>query len=174
MSPDGLHQVRHDWRRGSARLESARQQVARHKKSTWRPRNEVAHRSRPPSGFSNHPPDFDHLTPRPNFQNMNAPKARLKLVAPTSVNRTVPRRPKNKDLRTREHLTEKEVDRLIKAVRDNRYGHRDATMVLIAFRHGLRASELCDLRWDQLDFGQAVLHVRRAKNGTPSTHPTGP
>ena len=101
-------------------------------------------------------------------------KARLKLVAPTSVNRTVPRRPKNKDLRTREHLTEKEVDRLIKAVRDNRYGHRDATMVLIAFRHGLRASELCDLRWDQVDFAQAVLHVRRAKNGTPSTHPTGP
>jgi integrase len=44
-------------------------------------------------------------------------------------------------------------------------------MVLIAFRHGLRASELCDLRWDQIDFAQAVLHVRRAKNGTPSTHP---
>ena len=98
-------------------------------------------------------------------------KARLKLVAPTSVNRTVPRRPKNKALRTREHLTEKEVERLIKAVGDNRHGHRDATMVLIAFRHGLRASELCDLRWDQVDFTQAVLHVRRAKNGTPSTHP---
>jgi type 1 fimbriae regulatory protein FimB/type 1 fimbriae regulatory protein FimE len=44
-------------------------------------------------------------------------------------------------------------------------------MVLIAFRHGLRASELCDLRWDQVDFARAVLHVRRAKNGTPSTHP---
>jgi type 1 fimbriae regulatory protein FimB/type 1 fimbriae regulatory protein FimE len=81
-------------------------------------------------------------------------KGRLKLVAPTSVNRTVPRRPKNKDLRTREHLTEKEVERLIKAVGDNRYGHRDGTMVLIAFRHGLRASELCDLRWDQVDFAQ--------------------
>ena len=75
------------------------------------------------------------------------PKARLKLVAPKSVNRTVPLRLKNKELRTREHLTEKEVERLIKAVGDNRHGHRDATMVLIAFRHGLRASELCDLRW---------------------------
>ena len=44
-------------------------------------------------------------------------------------------------------------------------------MLLMAFRHGLRASELCDLRWDQVDFNGAVLHVRRAKNGTPSTHP---
>jgi integrase len=52
----------------------------------------------------------------------------------------------------------------------NRHGHRDATMILIAFRH-LRASELCYLRWDQVEFGAAVLHVRRVKNGTPSTHP---
>ena len=44
-------------------------------------------------------------------------------------------------------------------------------MILIAFRHGLRSSELCDLRWDQVEFGAAVLHVRRVKNGTPSTHP---
>jgi integrase len=99
------------------------------------------------------------------------PKARLKLVAPASVNRTVPRRLPNKALRTREHLTEKEVERLIKAASDNRNGHRDATMLLMAFRHGLRASELCDLRWDQIDFNRGVLHVRRAKNGTPSTHP---
>ena len=57
------------------------------------------------------------------------------------------------------------------AARRNRYGHRDATMVLIAFRHGLRASEACDLRWDQVDFNRAVMHVRRAKQGTPSVHP---
>jgi type 1 fimbriae regulatory protein FimB/type 1 fimbriae regulatory protein FimE len=44
-------------------------------------------------------------------------------------------------------------------------------MLLVAYRHGLRASELCDLRWDQVDFNGAVLHVRRVKNGTPSTHP---
>src|SRR5277367_2670065 len=41
----------------------------------------------------------------------------------------------------------------------------------MAFRHGLRAAEVCDLRWDQVDFNGAVLHVRRVKNGTPSTHP---
>jgi type 1 fimbriae regulatory protein FimB/type 1 fimbriae regulatory protein FimE len=44
-------------------------------------------------------------------------------------------------------------------------------MILLAFRHGLRAAGLCDLRWDQVDFNAAVLHVRRVKNGTPSTHP---
>jgi integrase len=78
---------------------------------------------------------------------------------------------RRKSLRTREHLTEKEVERLIKAAADNRNGHRDATMLLMAFRHGLRASEVCSLRWNQVDFNGAVLHVRRAKNGTPSTHP---
>jgi integrase len=99
-------------------------------------------------------------------------KSHLKLVTPASVNRTVtPLRRKNRDLRTREHLDRKEVEKLIKAAGDNRHGHRDSTMLLIAFRHGLRASELVDLRWDQVDFSGAVLHVRRVKNGTSSTHP---
>ena len=44
-------------------------------------------------------------------------------------------------------------------------------MILVAFRHGLRASEVCDLRWNQIDFDAAILHVRLIKNGTPSTHP---
>ena len=44
-------------------------------------------------------------------------------------------------------------------------------MILVAFRHGLRSSELVDLRWDQIDFTHEVLHVRRAKKGTPATHP---
>jgi hypothetical protein len=69
-------------------------------------------------------------------------KAHLKLVAPTTVKRTVaPRRPPNRDLRTREHLTEAEVERLMDAAKGNRYGNRDATMVLVAYRHGLRASD---------------------------------
>jgi integrase len=99
-------------------------------------------------------------------------KSHLQLVTPTEVLRTVPpKRQKNAALRTREHLTIDEVEALIEATRGNRYGHRDATMVLLAFRHGLRSSEVCDLRWDQVDFNGAVLHVRRVKNGTPSTHP---
>src|SRR6478735_12842498 len=89
-------------------------------------------------------------------------KSKLRLVSPAIVNRTVtPRRRPNAELRTREHLTDIEVGKLIKAAGKNRWGHRDATMILVAYRHGLRASELVDLRWDQVDFNQATLHVRR-------------
>ena len=96
----------------------------------------------------------------------------LKLVSPATVNRTVrPKRPPNRTLRTREYLTEAEVERLMTAARKNRWGHRDATMLLVAYRHGLRVSELVDLRWEQVDFGTATLHVRRVKQGTPSSHP---
>jgi type 1 fimbriae regulatory protein FimB/type 1 fimbriae regulatory protein FimE len=99
-------------------------------------------------------------------------KPHLKLVTPAIENRTVtPTRRPNKELRTREYLTEAEVERLIDAVKANRWGHRDGCMILLAFRHGLRAAELVDLRWDQVDFASAVLHVRRVKSGTPSTHP---
>ena len=96
----------------------------------------------------------------------------LRLVEPSNVNRSVPVRPANAELRSREYLTEAEVEKLIKAARDGRYGHRDATLILIAFRHGLRATEICDLEWSQVEFGRsASLHVRRAKNGKPSVHP---
>jgi len=99
-------------------------------------------------------------------------ESRLKLVTPNTAKRTVtPKRRRNGDLRTREYLTETEVERLMKAATDNRHGHRDATMILVAYRHGLRVSELVDLRWDQVDFRTATLHVRRVKQGTPSTHP---
>ncbi len=99
-------------------------------------------------------------------------KSHLKLVTPAIVNRTVtPKRVRNADLRTREYLTEAEVERLMEAAKGNRWGHRDAAIILVAYRHGLRASELVDLRWDQVDFGTATLHVRRVKQGTPSTHP---
>jgi site-specific recombinase XerD len=87
--------------------------------------------------------------------------------------RQTPLRKRNAELRTREHLTEREVEKLVEAARGNRNGHRDATMILVAYRHRLRASELCDLRWDQVSFSGAVLHVRRRKAGTPSTHPLG-
>ncbi len=83
----------------------------------------------------------------------------------------LPRRRPNAELRTREHLTPQEVEQLIAAARGNRHGHRDATMILVAYRHGLRVSELVDLRWEQVDFKASNLHVRRVKKGTPSTHP---
>lgn len=100
-------------------------------------------------------------------------KSHLKLVAPNTENRTVatPLRRPNAELRTREYLTDAEVESLTEAAKGNRYGHRDATMILMAYRHGFRAIELVDLRWDQIDFTSATLAVRRAKRGTPSTHP---
>jgi integrase len=76
-------------------------------------------------------------------------KPNLKLIAPGTENRTdMPRRQRNSKLRTREYLTEHEIEELMAAARQNRYGHRDATMMLICFRHGLRASEVVDLRWN--------------------------
>lgn len=99
--------------------------------------------------------------------------AHLRLIEPCHENRTVAVRPVNASLRPREYLTPDEVEKLSAAARRHgRYGHRDATLILIAYRHGLRASEVCDLEWSQVEWGRAAtLHVRRAKNGKPSAHP---
>jgi integrase len=95
----------------------------------------------------------------------------LAMVAPSTVNCTVAVRRPNAELRTREHLTTDEVEKLIECASGNRQGQRDGLMTLLAFRHGLRAAEVCDLRWEQIDFATATLHVRRIKHGTPATHP---
>jgi type 1 fimbriae regulatory protein FimB/type 1 fimbriae regulatory protein FimE len=71
----------------------------------------------------------------------------------------------------RKYLTAAELERLIKAVKQSRYGQRDATAVLLAFRHGLRVSELCSLTWAQVDFTTARLTVVGAKNGQGAPHP---
>lgn len=63
------------------------------------------------------------------------------------------------------------VESLMDAMKENRNGHRDATMILIAYRHGLKVSELCSLQWNQIDFESAAIHIRRVKRGTPATHP---
>src|SRR5260370_5301064 len=85
-------------------------------------------------------------------------------AAPTIVNSTVER--------TREYLTGSEVEALMAAARkSSRYGHRDATIILIAYRHGLRASEVCDLQCHQVELAAGRLHVRRSKRGTSSVHP---
>ena len=85
--------------------------------------------------------------------------------------RRPPKRQPNAETRAREYLTDAEVGKLIKAAGDNRNGHRDATMVLLAYRHGFRPVELVGLRWDAVDFGHGQMHVSRAKNGSPSVHP---
>ena len=93
--------------------------------------------------------------------------------SPNTLNGKVPPpRRKNKDLRSREHLTPDEVEQLMTSAKSlGRHGHRDATLILIAYRHGLRVSELVALRWDMVDLKQGLLHVSRLKNGVASTHP---
>jgi integrase len=99
-------------------------------------------------------------------------KARLRLVAPATEKRTVtPIRRPNAELRPREHLTEREVNKLIETAKGNRWGQRDSTIILIAFRHGLRASELCELQWSDVKFESGTLLLRRAKGGATATHP---
>ena len=83
-----------------------------------------------------------------------------------------PKKLKNETYRTREFLTEQEINQLRTAARRHgRHGHRDDTLILMMFRHGLRVSEVIALRWEQVDLKQGLLHVRRLKQGIPATHP---
>jgi integrase len=89
-------------------------------------------------------------------------KSASKKRTPSIVNLTV----------KRHYLTQREIERLMDGARKlGRYGHRDATMILVAYRHGLRASEVCDLQWQQIELSEGHLHVHRVKNGIPSVHP---
>jgi type 1 fimbriae regulatory protein FimB/type 1 fimbriae regulatory protein FimE len=79
-------------------------------------------------------------------------------------------RGKNEDYRTREYLTEAEVEQLLEAAGKSRNPTRDRLLILLAFRHALRVSELVDVKVEQLDLKAATIHIRRAKNGTPGIH----
>jgi integrase len=93
-------------------------------------------------------------------------------ASPAIANDTVRRgRKVNSHYRPREHLTVAEVEKLIAAARGNRNGQRDAAMILMTFRHGLRASELTELQWSDVQFDSGTIYIRRAKGGTPATHP---
>jgi type 1 fimbriae regulatory protein FimB len=71
----------------------------------------------------------------------------------------------------RKHLTGREVERLIEATRDSRNEARDRCLLLLMFRHGLRVSEACRLKLDQVDIESRVLHVARLKSGLSTTQP---
>ena len=69
-------------------------------------------------------------------------------------------KPTNKSRRSREYLTEVEINKIISAARNiGRHGNRDAAMILLAFRHGLRVSELISLRWQQVDLKSGLLQI---------------
>jgi integrase len=87
-----------------------------------------------------------------------------------SILPTVPRRRKNTEYRQREYLTEAEIEKLLTTAGKSRNPVRDRLLVLLAYRHALRVSELVDLRGDQFDLKAAQVHIKRAKNGIPSIH----
>jgi type 1 fimbriae regulatory protein FimB/type 1 fimbriae regulatory protein FimE len=70
----------------------------------------------------------------------------------------------------REHLTEDEVNRLLAALKSNRHGQRDWLIGLLIYRHGLRVSEACDLRWDDINLAKRTIQVRRLKGRDDSAH----
>jgi len=111
---------------------------------------------------------------------MESPMSNVVALKPTRHHRpitvngnvTLPRRSKNADRRSREYLKPDEVDALMRAAASlGRHSHRDQTLILLAYRHGLRVSELVSLRWDLIDLKAGHIHVNRAKSGTPSVHP---
>src|ERR1041384_113934 len=101
--------------------------------------------------------------------------AALRLVEPATQNAVngtkPPSRMRNADRRPREHLSRDEVMVLIKVARANRQGARDAAAIWIAFNHGLRVSELCDLRWNDIAWSERRMMVRRLKGSQSGEHP---
>ena len=83
-------------------------------------------------------------------------------------------RPTNRAVRPREYLTPPEVARVIAAASGGALGHRDATMILLAYRHGFRASEVCRLQWASIDLDARTIQVNRIKGSASTVHPLGP
>ena len=76
----------------------------------------------------------------------------------------------NAAYRVHEHLTEDQIAKVLTALKRNRHGHRDWLVGLMIYRHGLRVSEACDLRWDDIDLTKRTIIVRRLKGSADSTH----
>lgn len=74
----------------------------------------------------------------------------------------------------RKHLSAEEVGRLLAAIAGARHEARDRALLFLMFRHGLRVSEACALRLDQVDIEAGQLHVNRLKHGLGTTHPLRP
>jgi site-specific recombinase XerD len=102
--------------------------------------------------------------PREAGMTKSAPEQTIEML-PVSIGRA-----QNSEYRTREHLTEAEMGKLLVALKRNRHGHRDWLIGLMIYRHGLRVSEACDLRWSDLDLSNATIIVRRLKKSLDSTH----
>src|SRR5438477_9847419 len=91
---------------------------------------------------------------------------RVETATPNAEDGTYrPKRLTNAERRPREHLSRDEVLTVCEAARKNRHGQRDAAAVWIAFNHGLRVSELCDLRWADIAWAERRMLVRSSQSG---------
>lgn len=96
----------------------------------------------------------------------------VELPQQSKMGKSPPMRVPNSVRRSREYLSPAEVDSMITAAKNaGRHGHRDATLILLTYRHAGRVSEMIAWRRDQVDLDQGLLHVNRLKSGTPSVHP---
>jgi integrase len=94
------------------------------------------------------------------------------VIALPKPTREMPKRPRNAELRSREFLFPEEVAAMITAARrTGRYGIRDATLILVCYRHALRVTELVRLRWEQVDLNAATVFIKRVKSSRDGTHP---
>ena len=90
----------------------------------------------------------------------------------TPAPRSAPPRKKSRDESVRDYLRPDEVDAMVQAARKSgRHRVRDAAIILLLFRHGLRTAELVALRWQQVDLKAGYLDVHRVKQGHDSKHP---
>jgi integrase len=102
---------------------------------------------------------------------MSANRTHLRVVESSEMRPVAAKgRKANDSYRVREHLTEAEMTKLLAALKRNRHGHRDWLIALLIYRHGLRVSEACDLRWDDIDFTKRTIDVRRLKGSHDSRH----
>jgi type 1 fimbriae regulatory protein FimB/type 1 fimbriae regulatory protein FimE len=106
---------------------------------------------------------------QPSFMAIIEPSATAK---PKKRKNSPPPRIANVAKRSREYLTPSEVKELRKAAKNasDRHSLRDELIVVMTYRHALRVSELCNMKWDQVHFKDGKLYVSRAKNGDPSVH----
>jgi type 1 fimbriae regulatory protein FimB/type 1 fimbriae regulatory protein FimE len=75
------------------------------------------------------------------------------------------------EVRDRPYLFEEEVKAMIQVAFKGCWGHRDSTLILMGYRHGLRISELVNLRWQQINFNTGHIHVRRLKGSRQARSP---
>jgi len=102
---------------------------------------------------------------------MSANRSQLRVVDLSEMRPVASKgRKPNEAYRVHEHLTEDQMAKLLAALKQNRHGHRDWLIGLLVYRHGLRVSEACDLRWDDLDLTKRTVIVRRLKGSPDSSH----